>query len=428
MSLKRVSASQVKDYNSCGRKWYFIHVLKEPKPQTEALRIGIEVHDAAEKYLKTGKIPEGPWSEHIALAAPHLPPPMSPAVQVEAWIEIKTGKGLPPWVGKVDVMDLRDPIIHVLDHKTEKEAKYRLTQETLATDVQMNAYGYYALTHPAYASKSREGVKYTHNYIRVQGKPKVEPVSAFVPLARVKESWQKSLETVSEMVKTAEQTAWKDVTPNTTACSAYGGCPFRERCGFTNEIEILKGIKKMSTNLLDRLRAKQQPTAEEAPAAAVAESIVPPDAPSRESTVEEVAEVSEPVKKSKAKKAAPAPAPKAETPPTQAKQEVATDEATDSDGFTLYVDCYPVHGAEKPTLFESIIAPILAQAAEENGVADIRFVKYEAKPRLAQALKAAIDSFPREIVVSSMATHADTFLEVVAPKAKLIVAAIKGMI
>src|ERR1051326_7528327 len=73
MTLDHVSASQVKLFKSCPRKWFNQYVLRLEVPSSPALEAGKAFHSAVESYLKSGVIPEGPWAEHIKLASPYLP-------------------------------------------------------------------------------------------------------------------------------------------------------------------------------------------------------------------------------------------------------------------------------------------------------------------------------------------------------------------
>ncbi len=74
------------------------------------------------------------------------------------------------------------------------------------------------------------------------------------------------------------------------------------------------------------------------------------------------------------------------------------------------------------------MGPVMAKVAAEAGLADIRFVKYDAKARLAVALRELLPTFPPAIVVSSMGTYADVFLEVAGPHALAEVCALKGLV
>lgn len=420
-NLKRVSATQVQDFALCARKWYIANVLKERPAPGESLRIGTEVHSALEAYLPSGNIPDGPWSAHVAAAAPYLPKaPCSPTVHVERWIELPTYNGGPPWVGKVDVIDATDHILHVYDHKTSKALKFKLTVETIGQNIQMAAYGKFALTTPIFGSRSKDRVKLTHTYIRVTEKPKIEQVSSIVTREQIDDTWNQGLGHVRDMEKTAPLPSWQEVTPNTSSCNAYGGCPYREKCGFTNIVEQLKGGDGMSSSLLDRLKKARGLHPDQEVNLSMSNGdkeirispigpIIPPDVPSRTSTPEEVAEASKP-KGKKAKTTENAP-------------------ALSHSGYTLYVDCYPTRGnSAQPVPFGDLLAPVLDKVAKEAGVADPRFIKFDAKARIAVELRTLLSGFPPHIVVSSMGTYADVFLEVAGPGALNEICALKGLV
>ncbi len=98
-------------------------------------------------------------------------------------------------------------------------------------------------------------------------------------------------------------------------------------------------------------------------------------------------------------------------------------------GYTLYVDCYPTRGnGAQPVPFGDIMAPVLEKVAKEAGVADCRFIKYDAKARIAVELRTLLATFPSHVVVSSMGTYADVFLEVAGPGSLAEICALKGLV
>lgn len=96
--------------------------------------------------------------------------------------------------------------------------------------------------------------------------------------------------------------------------------------------------------------------------------------------------------------------------------------STPSEGFTLYVDCFPTKG-EPPTDFFEWIGPICRVVAEQNSVGDWRQINYTAKGLLANALRETIkgEGLPKAMVVSSYAGGADIALEILTPLAKRVI-------
>ena len=52
-----VSVSLLNNFFECPRKWYFRNLLKLPEPKSESLEFGTRVHNAIDKILKSGKMP-----------------------------------------------------------------------------------------------------------------------------------------------------------------------------------------------------------------------------------------------------------------------------------------------------------------------------------------------------------------------------------
>lgn len=93
-----------------------------------------------------------------------------------------------------------------------------------------------------------------------------------------------------------------------------------------------------------------------------------------------------------------------------------------SEGFTLFVDCFPTKG-EAPTDFFEWIGPICRVVAEQNQVGDWRQINYTAKGLLANAIRETIkgEGLPKAMVVSSYAGGADIALEILTPLAKRVI-------
>lgn len=181
----------------------------------------------------------------------------------------------------------------------------------------------------------------------------------------------------------------------------------------------------MSSGLLNRLINKNKPEPvsvyEEDQPVTISSSILPPDAPSRETAVEPLQATSQVPDEVTASV-------KPRKPKAKKEEPTAPEQAGEPEGFDLYVDCIPVHGSDTmPIQFERIIAPYVRQVAEEGGVADLRFLKYgEGKARLAVVLRENLDKFPRIVTVTSMAEFSAVFLEVVTEHARLYVRALRG--
>jgi hypothetical protein len=124
------SYSSLDLYKQCPHKYYRLRVAKDiVEPPTEHLSYGLEVHKAAEEYIRDGKeIPE-----KYAFIKESLD--MLNNIKGEKLCEYRLGltKGLEPceffakdvwWRGIADLIILQDDKAYVVDYKTGKSAKY----------------------------------------------------------------------------------------------------------------------------------------------------------------------------------------------------------------------------------------------------------------------------------------------------------------
>jgi len=124
------SYSSLDLYKQCPHKYYRLRVVKDiVEPPTEHLSYGLEVHKAAEEYIRDGKpIPEKYGFIKEALDKLN-------AIEGEKLCEYRLGltKGLEPceffakdvwWRGIADLIILQEDKAYVVDYKTGKSAKY----------------------------------------------------------------------------------------------------------------------------------------------------------------------------------------------------------------------------------------------------------------------------------------------------------------
>jgi hypothetical protein len=124
------SYSSLDLYKQCPHKYYRLRIKKDiVEPPTEHLSYGLEVHKAAEEYIRDGKeIPE-------KYAFIKEPLDMLNAIKGEKHCELRLGltKGLEPceffakdvwWRGIADLIILQEDKAYVVDYKTGKSAKY----------------------------------------------------------------------------------------------------------------------------------------------------------------------------------------------------------------------------------------------------------------------------------------------------------------
>jgi hypothetical protein len=154
---------------------------------------------------------------------------------------------LPPFVGFIDHLVLEaDPPL-VADHKTSKNRRYATTPKKLAEDVQIISYS----AVPMVLRPEVTSVMARHNvYIKEDGGPDPYCVEVPITLEKTVKVWSEIREAVVEMerVRTAapriedpsnpfiRANNWQRVTSaieagcTKEACSAYGGCPYKDVC------------------------------------------------------------------------------------------------------------------------------------------------------------------------------------------------------
>ncbi len=295
MNVTSTSASQVKDYRGCARLWFWKNVVKKRPPQTAAQKRGTDVHTALEHSLKAPDkppvVPDGFTAEEIADYLTALKPLVEKGGKVgliEHRDELPTYEGGPKFVVIIDhAREVEVPnfgtIPQIDDLKTTSDFRYCKTPDELARDAQMVSYAKWALEmFVRQQMPPPEFVSVRHVYVRTRGKRVALERSRLMSPAEVEEQWQLVINDVKSMVALA-QTAKKpaDVLPNTSYCSAYGGCFFKPDCFGEAPKNLTEAFTRkepdMTTtaepSLMSRLRAKQ---GHAAPPAAAAAAAAPP--------------------------------------------------------------------------------------------------------------------------------------------------------
>lgn len=318
------SPSQVDTFSLCNRKWWLNKIMGLEIPPHPSAVIGSAMHAELETYLEHGD-PKvlGP----IARAGlEFLPQPGTVIIEHDIGPLALTAGGLPA-LGRIDCLDLRSEPPEVIDHKSIGNLDYAKTSEELAKNVQMIVYARATTVElERMGVPAPERVKVSHIAYQTKGRNIARKTSALVTQEQIEKTWGHIDATVRAMRETALTLTPDRVTPTKSACDAYGGCHFRDRC------KALQATARISTTpiptpgvtpmpdpkanpLLARLgvrtkasteatEAAPAPTPEPAPAAApaasagkasvlsrlrkavdnppVSASIVPPDAPTDE--------------------------------------------------------------------------------------------------------------------------------------------------
>jgi hypothetical protein len=252
------SATQVTTFRLCQRKWYLSKIVGLEQPVTQALLDGKRYAEEAEQFFKTGETTglSATTRPLVALAASgKIPGPSRPGgtlhvehpIGVDRRTSSTTGAALLavdglPAEGYMDLLDLRSGWPVVWDQKTTKDKAYIKEPDQLRTDVQMTLYARATvLQHEAEYGCLPESVGVAH--IALIKPPKaaegvvVGPV--YLDLDHIEHQWQEISATVRAMREVAVLPNPDRVTPTWSACSAFGGCAFRDTC---------KSIKTLSTS------------------------------------------------------------------------------------------------------------------------------------------------------------------------------------
>ncbi len=140
-------------------------------------------------------------------------------------------------VGYVDYASMRAAVPLIGDHKFTKNLRWAMTEEECITDPQGVVYSYATHLETGAEAVQLEWVYYEArpNTDAEDGRPResrrVRKVAHLFTLAEMQEGWEGILHT-SRLIAVAKLTvkAAMDMEPEPMACSAYGGCPFRDDC------------------------------------------------------------------------------------------------------------------------------------------------------------------------------------------------------
>lgn len=272
----RISASQVETFRTCQRKWAFQKIDKLPSPQNAAAALGEEAHKHRENWLLRGTPPPADTrAGKLALVGlEHLPPPGLAEVEKTLRVTTKLDTATVDVSGRIDFFltnnepqkvwgELGVPLIG--DHKTTAGEQWMKTPEVLTGgDPQGAIYARYALE-----QTGAQEVDLLWAYMIKASSPRAAQVRARMSKGQVDEQYGKVLQDASRMLAIVDQGVYaKDVEPTTTACEAFGGCPYRENCALTYDQKI--GAIMAQGNLNDILKlANVQPvqSVQSAPAA-----------------------------------------------------------------------------------------------------------------------------------------------------------------
>lgn len=281
MSISHFSASQIKLYQRCPRRWYYKYIEKLPTPPpSEALAYGTLIHEQVEGQIQGPEPPNRDLIGEPLKLYKHAIPYLNHLWRlyhagwalVEKDIHIDTPSGV-PIVGRADVVSIG----RVIDHKTTSNAKYILKPEELAQDLQANIYVYWyhqqdlqELFNLEMPYTQKETTHFVHHYFN----KKTNYASRVETPIPVKFNEQYMEEKVFPTTQKMCETASMDhniVLFNEKDCWSYGQrCPFFDRCrnGQSKQEALMS-----ATDILARIRAKKEAEAAQAAAKAAAKTL-----------------------------------------------------------------------------------------------------------------------------------------------------------
>ena len=242
------SASSAKTFKDCPRKWYFSKVMGEPDPSGPAADYGNVVHDALETWMRGGPldVADGVRTAYEGqgfrdpldcaqsgvdlLVAEGYP---KKSLQAEIWLPRSTiyegPEGRMDVVGKVDLS--RAPAEgppRIDDYKTKSGNRYLETPETITREAQLRLYTAVLGNH--WGLDAHHTVDVSHIYLWSKRNGPAERVGGKLSMDVATEFFERQRETARTMLAVGQAATPDEVRANRTACSKYGGCPFRSIC------------------------------------------------------------------------------------------------------------------------------------------------------------------------------------------------------
>jgi len=311
MTLRSVSATQIKQHRSCGLQWYLQRVEGWTMPQSPSQALGEAIHLQVENYLLSATEPDL-GSVRAAIEKGYVPPTGgSYLVEEPKDYGMRMFCADVPVKGRIDLLIppvYGEHILRVVDWKSASSFRYVPEPDVLTRDVQGILYLKYAFENYPFAMTGQ----FRHVYLLTKGTGSKKVDAEVVDRPFVDAQWAHIEQTVEGMKATATRPlpVVAQTQANLSHCSAYGGCSFRDRCPAASKglvasmIEaerqgsvVSEGIT-MST-LAEKLRLRREAT-QSTPTPVVVEpvvvvpevvepvvviepvlavSIVPPDAP-----------------------------------------------------------------------------------------------------------------------------------------------------
>ena len=231
MTLRSVSATQIKQHRSCALQWYLQRVEGWQMPQSASQALGEAIHLEVEQYLLDGKAPTLPSVEN-AMKKGYVPPTGgSYLVEEPRDYGMRMLCADVPVKGRIDLLvppASGESLVKVVDWKSASSFRYVPEADALTRDVQGILYLKYAFENYPFAQLGQ----FRHVYLLTKGTGSKKVDAEVVDRPFVEGQWAHIEQTVEEMKATATRPlpVVAQTQANLSHCSNYGGCSFRDRC------------------------------------------------------------------------------------------------------------------------------------------------------------------------------------------------------
>jgi CRISPR/Cas system-associated exonuclease Cas4 (RecB family) len=271
--FKHVSASQIKTYLDCPRKWYLQKIVGLPSPSSASTELGKEIHSVIEAYFRDGlDIPDSDVGQIAKRGLEFLPNP-SEDLSIELGIhEVLPIKESPvPIMGFIDLLHKGQGFVRIIDHKTTSSKKYTKTSKELGYDVQMNIYAKAVFDN----MHALEQVEVVHVYYGTKSPAWSSSVSYVLTRQENSDHFDEIVKTIDKMKFDAIKEE-NEVEKNLESCFKFGGCPYRSECLLKRkEIDTMTQTQTQGQDLASKLglTAPKPQNAQVAPATQVPQQV-----------------------------------------------------------------------------------------------------------------------------------------------------------
>lgn len=255
--LKSVSASQIRNWQQCQRKWWFEKVGGFKPEATAPQQQGEMLHNSLERYFKYGEALTHESSQR-AVELINAPRKILLLSEYPKNYKLNLLAAGVPVKGRIDLLDLnplKRGVLRILDFKTSNNFDYNKSEEDLARDIQMMMYAHWAF--------SRFDIQYVqaaHIYIHKKQTAAKLIETEGLDKTHVSGIYSQVESLVEKMAVTAGAETHTKVPKTESACYAYGKpCPFLEMCASNKTVNELKQeMEKQNVDFLEKLKARTE--------------------------------------------------------------------------------------------------------------------------------------------------------------------------